>query len=553
MRAFARLYNELDTTNSTSQKLQILVDYLSHGDTKSLAYAIYFLSGRKLRGLPSNKLKDVCKQITGISDWLFQESYDNVGDLAETIALLLPGGAGAINETLAEFVEQNIIPLKDLDDAALLTKLSGLYSVMDINQKFVFNKLITGGFRVGVSHQLVAKALARVSGVSENIMQHRLMGDWAPDSGFYERLICPDHGEGEISAPYPFYLASPISVLTDCPDDASMGSASDFAFEWKWDGIRAQVIKRQGQVFIWSRGEELVTDRFPEVARAASKLPDGTVLDGELLAFKEGDILPFAQLQKRIGRKTLSKKLLADVPVAFICFDILEADSVDIREQTYINRRHKMLSILTPGALGQYPSCAGALSEYLRVPPLIAVSDWQEARALRATSRDLKVEGLMLKRQDSVYGVGRKRGDWWKWKVDPHSIDAVLIYAQRGHGRRASLYTDYTFGLWHGGELVPVAKAYSGLTDLEIKEVDSYIRANTKEKFGPVRTVTPGLVFELSFEGIQLSPRHKSGVAVRFPRISRWRTDKTIEQADHLDTLKEMIEQSPLAVVPGDG
>lgn len=553
MRAFARLYNELDTTNSTSQKLQILVDYLSQGDTKSLAYAIYFLSGRKLRGLPSNKLKDVCKQITGISDWLFQESYDNVGDLAETIALLLPGGAGAINETLAEFVEQNIIPLKDLDDAALLTKLSGLYSVMDINQKFVFNKLITGGFRVGVSHQLVAKALARVSGVSENIMQHRLMGDWAPDSVFYERLICPDHGEGEISAPYPFYLASPISVLTDCPDDASMGSASDYAFEWKWDGIRAQVIKRQGQVFIWSRGEELVTDRFPEVARAASKLPDGTVLDGELLAFKEGDILPFAQLQKRIGRKTLSKKLLADVPVAFICFDILEADSVDIREQTYINRRHKMLSILTPGALGQYPSCAGALSEYLRVPPLIAVSDWQEARALRATSRDLKVEGLMLKRQDSVYGVGRKRGDWWKWKVDPHSIDAVLIYAQRGHGRRASLYTDYTFGLWHGGELVPVAKAYSGLTDLEIKEVDSYIRANTKEKFGPVRTVTPGLVFELSFEGIQLSPRHKSGVAVRFPRISRWRTDKTIEQADHLDTLKEMIEQSPLVVVPGDG
>lgn len=553
MRSFARLYNELDTTNSTVKKLKILVDYFSQGDPASLAYAIYFLSGRKLRGLPSAKLKDVCKQITGISDWLFQESYDNVGDLAETIALLLPGGEGEINESLAQFVEQNILPLKELDDDTLLARLKSLYSVMNNNEKFVFNKLITGGFRVGVSHQLVAKALAKVCGVSESIMQHRLMGDWSPDAAFYQRLVSQDQGEGAISNPYPFYLASPISVVTASPDEATMGSATDFAFEWKWDGIRAQVIKRQGHVFIWSRGEELVTDRFPEVARAASKLPDGTVLDGELLAFKEGDIMPFAQLQKRIGRKTLSKKLLAEVPVAFICFDILEADAVDIRSQIYSLRRNTLLTILTPGALNQYPSCAGALSEYLRVPPTLTILDWQEARSLRESSRDLKVEGLMLKRLDSPYGVGRKRGDWWKWKVDPRSIDAVLIYAQRGHGRRASLYTDYTFGLWHEGELVPVAKAYSGLTDAEIKEVDSFIRANTKEKFGPVRTVKPGLVFELSFEGIQLSPRHKSGVAVRFPRISRWRTDKTIDQADQLDTLKLMIDHSPQPLVSGDG
>lgn len=552
MRDFAALYDRLDSSTATGAKVHYLSEYFSTGDALDLAWSLYFLCGLKIkRVLTTTRLRQVCLALSGLPDWLFQECYDNVGDLAETIALLVPQGvkeapeSGSDSSTdlpflppLSQMVKAHLLTFKSLDDEELVARLSALYSGMTLKEKFVFNKLVTGGFRVGVSQKLVAKAIAKVCGLSEGTIQERMMGDWSPSAEFYQSLISAE-GKTGVSTPYPFYLAHPLPIGT-APEDTGMGEAEDFVFEWKWDGIRAQVVKREGQIFIWSRGEELVSERFPEIMQAAAHLPDGTVLDGEILAFKEGDVLPFALLQKRIGRKTIGKKLMAEVPVAFMGFDILEAGGKDIRHEPYEDRRHKLMSLLTPGACQEPANCSGALSPYLRVSPTLSCKTWQEAARLRDDARTIKVEGLMLKRLGSAYGIGRKRGDWWKWKVDPYIVDAVLVYAQRGHGRRASLYTDYTFALWHEDKLVPVAKAYSGLTDNELKEVDAYVKANTLEKFGPVRTVRPGLVFELAFEGIQLSSRHKSGVAVRFPRINRRRFDKSIEEADKLSTLKEM-------------
>jgi DNA ligase 1 len=350
-------------------------------------------------------------------------------------------------------------------------------------------------------------------------------------------LFATDTQDADVSRPYPFYLAYPLEQ-----EPAALGDVSDWLAEWKWDGIRSQLIRRDGKTFIWSRGEELISERFPELLEASEQLPDGTVIDGEILAWAEGEVLPFNLLQKRITRKSLSKKLLQEIPVALMAYDILEHEGVDIRNQPMNERRKTLVQLLSPGALDAAPSCRGQLNPIFRVSPNLIVSSWEELAESRTTSRDLKVEGIMLKRADSAYGVGRRKGDWWKWKVNPFSIDAVLIYAQRGHGKRASLYTDYTFGVWHEGKLVPVAKAYSGLDDSEIRQVDAFIRQNTLEKFGPVRTVKPELVFEIAFEGIQLSSRHKSGVAVRFPRIARWRTDKPMEEADSLETLSALID-----------
>jgi DNA ligase-1 len=368
------------------------------------------------------------------------------------------------------------------------------------------------------------------------------MGDWRPSAENYKQLLLADDDRVQQSRPYPFFLASPIA------DEEAFFESSDFdpasyLFEWKWDGIRAQIIKRGGEIFIFSRGEELVTDQFPEVAREAARLPGGTVLDGEILAFRDNDVMPFSALQKRIGRKAVGKKLLEDVPVIFMAFDLLEQDGEDLRSLPLSQRRYRLLSLLTPGALDEAPSCRMAFSSTLRVSSAIESSDMQQLRAMRQMSRDIKVEGLMLKKLDSIYGVGRKRGDWWKWKIDPFTCDAVLMYAQAGHGRRANLYTDYTFGVWQGDRLVPIAKAYSGLTDQEIRNVDAFIRANTLEKFGPVRTVRPQLVFELAFEGIQASKRHKAGLALRFPRMARWRTDKKAEEADTLANLEALLAQ----------
>ncbi|MBS2006952.1 MAG: ATP-dependent DNA ligase [Cyanobacteria bacterium SZAS TMP-1] len=538
MKRFVELYLAIDATTKTSGKLSALKQYFLAASPEDAAWAIFFLTGRKLKRLvPTANLRKLTTELAGLSDWMFQECYDSVGDLAETMALLAPEKESVGEDlSLSQFVQARVLTLRDLDDDLLKHALTETWSQLDVDQKFVFNKLITGGFRVGVSQQLVINALALVSGLESSTIAHRLMGEWQPTAAFYLSLVDADAQDSHISRPYPFYLAHPIAE-----EPSSLGDISEWLVEWKWDGIRAQIIKRGGQVFIWSRGEELVTERFPELAQAGARLPDGTVLDGEILAFHEGDVLPFAKLQMRIGRKSLSKKILAEVPVAFMAFDLLECDGQDLRATALEVRREKLTALLTPGACDMYPSCRDALSQYLRVSSLLDVADWPALAAMQNLSRSLKVEGVMLKRRGSIYGVGRKRGDWWKWKIDPLSIDAVLINAQRGHGRRATLYTDYTFGVWDQGKLVPIAKAYSGLTDEEINKVDAYVRKNTLEKFGPVRTVKPGLVMEIAFEGIQYSPRHKSGIAVRFPRIARLREDKPIEEADSLLQLKSLL------------
>jgi DNA ligase-1 len=532
VKAFADLYAALDETNKTSERIAALVRYFAGAPPADAAWAVYFLVGRKPRQVvPSARLRAWAAEAGALPEWLFDECYHAVGDIAETIALVLPEPKRSSDRSLKHWVEERLLPLRNASEAEQKQMLLQAWSELDRRQRFVWNKLITGGFRVGVSHQLVVRALARASGLDAAVIAHRLMGDWEPTSEFYAALRRPEANDTDISRPYPFFLAHP---LLDSPE--TLGPVGDWQAEWKWDGIRAQLIRRAGQVFLWSRGEELVTDRYPELADAGLRLPDGTALDGEIIPWKNNAVRPFAHLQRRIGRKTLGKKLLEEVPVVLMTYDLLEYGGSDIRERPLHDRRARLEELIT----------AAALPHQLLLSPLVQAVSWSELGQLRQESRGRNVEGIMLKRRASTYRVGRQRGDWWKWKVNPFTIDAVLIYAQRGNGKRASLYTDYTFGLWENDRLVPVAKAYSGLTDEEIRQVDAFVRKHTVEKFGPVRTVLPELVFELAFEGIQLSTRHKSGVAVRFPRIARWRTDKKPEDADTVTTLRKLLPAEPL-------
>ncbi len=500
--------------------------YFSTAPPEDAAWAIHFLIGRRLKRLiESRKLCQWAMEEASIPDWLFGECYDAVGDLAETIALLLPAPQASSDKPLHYWVEERLIPLREWDEGAQRDSLLWAWREMDDAQRFVWNKLITGEFRVGVSQSLVTRALAAVSGVDPSVIAHRLMGDWQPTADFFRQFIAKDTGDADISRPYPFCLAYPLEGAVE-----ELGPIGHWQVEWKWDGIRSQLIRRKERTFLWSRGEELITDRFPEIETVGSMLRDGTALDGEVLPWRDGAPLPFAQLQRRIGRKALGPKILADVPVALLAYDVLELDGADVREQPLEWRRERLAELVNRVAA---PS--------LVISPRIEASSWEEITKVRDEARTRGVEGFMLKRHGSAYRVGRKRGDWWKWKIAPFSVDAVLIYAQRGSGRRASLYTDYTFGVWDGGKLVPFAKAYSGLTDDEIRQVDSFVRHNTVERFGPVRVVKPELVFELAFEGIQKSGRHKSGIAVRFPRMARWRTDKKAEDADSLDTIRGLL------------
>jgi DNA ligase-1 len=528
VKAFAGLYTALDETNATSEKVAALVAYLRTAPPRDAAWAVHFLIGRRPKRLVgATKLRAWAAGEAGVADWLFEESYHAVGDLAETITLLLPDSGRSSDLPLTEWVEDRLLPLRGQDDAVQRAELVRAWRELGRRERYVWNKLLTGSFRVGASARLVVRALAEVSGVDEGTIAHRLMGAWEPTPEFFDRLIAPDTRDADVSRPYPFYLAYPLEE-----PPGTLGSPADWVVEWKWDGIRAQLIRRAGRTFLWSRGEELLSGRFPEVEEAAALLPEGTVLDGELLPWTEGAPLPFAQLQRRIGRKTLGRKILSEVPVVLVAYDLLEERGEDLRSYAFADRRRRLAALL-----GAVPS-AGRL----RLSPAVAVTDWPDVERARAGARDHGAEGLMLKRSASPYGVGRRRGDWWKWKVEPHSVDAVLIYAQPGSGRRAGLYTDYTFGIWDGDRLVPFAKAYSGLTDEEIRRVDAFVRRHTLEKFGPVRTVKPELVFELAFEGIQRSTRHKSGIAVRFPRMARWRTDKRPEDADTLDTVRGLID-----------
>jgi DNA ligase-1 len=527
VRAFARLYAELDETTATTAKVAALRRYFESAPPADAAWAVHFLAGRRpTRLVGTANLRAWAAAEAGLPDWLFDECYLTVGDLAEVIALLLPDAADRADRPLAVWVEEKLLALRgqrpDAQRALMLEAWRGLGT----RERFVWNKLITGGFRVGASQQLVVRALAEVSGVPEGAIAHRLMGAWEPTPEFFARLVGADVSDTDESRPYPFYLAYPLE-----DDPALLGPPAEWLAEWKWDGIRAQLIRRGGRSWLWSRGEELLNGRFPEVESVAALLPDGTVLDGELLPWKDDAPLPFAQLQRRIGRKSIGTRLLAEVPVALLAFDLLEHGAADLRERP-LDERRALLGAL----LARLPAGRIACS------PAVELPSWDAARDARAAARTRGAEGLMLKRRSSRYGAGRRRGDWWKWKVVPLTVDAVLVYAEPGHGRRAGLFTDYTFGVWDGDRLVPFAKAYSGLTDAEIRRVDAFVRRHTLDRFGPVRTVQPELVFELAFEGLQRSSRHKSGVAVRFPRIARWRTDKRPEEADTLDTVRAMVD-----------
>jgi DNA ligase-1 len=467
---------------------------------------------------------------------LFEEAYDSVGDLAETIALILPPPEAASALPLHRWILDRLGTLRTLAEAEQKAALLRYWAELDQHQRFVFNKLITGGFRVGVSALLVIRALAEFTGLDAKLISHRLAGDWQPTPENYAALVSLDAQNFDISKPYPFFLAHPVDDAQTL--ESQLGNRADWQAEWKWDGIRGQLVKRDGEIFIWSRGEELVSAQFPELIAAAKVLPD-CVLDGEILPNKDGQMMPFAVLQKRLGRKNPAKKILSEAPVIFLAYDVLEIAGEDIRQQPLHQRRDRLHEIIysVPRA-GDKPNLL-QLSDIVRAP------SWATLAAARGESRERGCEGLMLKRRDSVYGVGRTRGDWWKWKLAPMTADAVLVYAQRGHGKRASLYSDYTFAIWKtidgARQLVSFAKAYSGLTNEEITTVDAFIRKNTLEKFGPVRTVKPELVFELGFEGIQRSKRHKSGVAVRFPRMLRMRTDKLAEEADSLESLAHLL------------
>jgi DNA ligase-1 len=565
MERFAALYAELDASTSTQAKVAAMRDYFAQAPAEDAAWAAYFLAGGKPRQVvPTALLRELACREAAIDDWLFDECYQSVGDLAETIALVLPEPNQPVLDAtgLAEWIEQRLLPLRGLAPAEQAHRVAGFWRVLDTRGRFLLTKLIGGSFRVGVSKLLVQRALAAHSGVDAKRVAERMMGytdaKQMPTAARFAALTAALDVNAPVAGgqPYPFFLAHQLDGAPDA-FDARIGAPSQWLVEWKYDGIRAQLVKRGGQVWLWSRGEELVTERFPEVVAQAAALPDGTVLDGELLVWRDDRPAPFALLQQRIGRKNVGAKLLADAPVAFMAYDLLEWHGEDRRAMPQHARR---------ALLEQAVSGSGLL-----LSPLIEAADWPALAVERARSRERGVEGFMLKQRDAAYGAGRTKsvGTWWKWKIEPMTVDGVLVYAQRGHGRRASVYTDYTFAVWNRApadaaearrvadaiaarepaqpdalQLVPFAKAYSGLTDAEFTEVDKAIRANTVEKFGPVRSVRPTLVFELGFEGIQASPRHKSGIATRFPRMLRIRHDKPLHEADTLGTLQALISAS---------
>jgi DNA ligase 1 len=529
---FAALFDAIDRTTKTNEKLSAMVKYFQASNHADAAWATYFLCGNKLKQLvPTKLLRQWASEEAGIPAWLFDESYHSVGDLAETLTLIVPPGQMISDASLSDWVEQRLLPLRGMKEEAQRDAVVSIWKESTVSIRLVILKLITGAFRVGVSKSMVTRAIAEHAGVPSDVISHRLMGSWDPTPRFFESLISKEMQDSRSSQPYPFCLAHAIDPELG-PE--MMGDATEFAAEWKWDGIRGQVIRRDEKIFIWSRGEELMENRWPEIEAAAQLLPDGTVLDGEILAsLGENQVLPFAHLQKRIGRKGVSKKLLKEVPVIFHAFDLLEEAGEDLRARPFSERRQRLENLLS--------SCD---HPHLCCTRLLQADTWDKLAKIRDGSRDNNAEGLMLKRLEARYEVGRVRGVWWKWKVSPYTIDAVLLYAQKGHGKRSGLYTDYTFALWDGDTLVPFAKAYSGLDDSEIKEVDRFVRQNTKEAFGPVRSVAPALVMEIAFEGLQRSTRHKSGIATRFPRIVRWRQDKKPEDANTLAELMELLPKT---------
>ena len=531
MKAFALLVDALSATTKTNEKIAALEHYFSVAADKDKVWVIALFSGRRpKRTISSTLLKNWCSEFCNIPLWLLDECYHTAGDLSETIALLVDASNTLIEipqeHPLHYYIEQFISLEKSTEEDRKAFMLQGWAQLKSTTEKFVFNKLLSGSFRIGVSQQLMVNALAKVSGAAPAVIAHRISGNWNPATITFNELISDENNLADDSKPYPFYLAYPLEDAVE-----TLGSIDEWQVEWKWDGIRGQIIKRNNNFFVWSRGEELMTDKFPEYDLFQHLLPNGTVLDGEIIVADGATPLPFALMQTRIGRKNITKKVLQDAPVSFFAYDVLEWDGTDYRNISLRQRRQKLAQIVASAAI-----------DNLQLSPLIQCESWEELALLRQQSREHYAEGFMLKRINSIYQTGRKRGDWWKWKIEPLTIDAVMIYAQKGSGRRSNLYTDYTFAVSDGSKLVPFTKAYSGLTDKEFAQVDAFVKRNAIEKFGPVRTVKPELVFEIAFEGIAASKRHKSGVALRFPRMSRWRHDKKAAEINTLADLKKMLE-----------
>ncbi|OEY72244.1 ATP-dependent DNA ligase [Salegentibacter salarius] len=529
MKDFAELIKTLDSTNKTTLKVEALTHYFKNAEDKDKVWTIAILSHRRpSRPVNTTLMRQWASELANIPVWLFEESYHIVGDLAETIALVIPPAEENTEKSLNQFL-QEILELKPKTEAEKKDYLHKNWLELNYYERFVFTKLITGSFRIGVSQKLMTRALSKATGIDEDILAYKMMGNWKPEKTTFKKLILEENEEDYLSKPYPFYLAYAIDGEIE-----DLGVVANWSAEHKWDGIRSQVIVRNDELFVWSRGEELVTDKYPEFEDFVGKVPNGTVIDGEILSFPDGKIGTFKDLQTRIGRKNISKKLLEKTPVILKAYDVLEWKGEDIRTEPFVERRNILEKLYAEVSSEEIP---------LHLSERISFKNWAEVAEERERAREEKSEGLMLKRLDSPYLVGRKKGDWWKWKVDPLTVDAVLTYAMRGHGRRSNLFTDYTFGLWDDDkkELVTFAKAYSGLTDAEFRKLDAWIKKNTLERFGPVRSVTPHHVFEIAFEGIAESKRHKSGVATRFPRMVRWRTDKNIHEANTLGELRDLI------------
>jgi DNA ligase-1 len=545
MRRFTELYEALDRTTRTAEKVRLLAGYFREAPPADAAWAVSLLSGRKpIRAVPSKRLRQWVAELSGFPTWMIDECYAAVGDLSETLALLLPPtltpqvqdepGQPAEPPPLHELIRDRLLPLPALDETSQRRLVVDTWALLSPAQRFLYHKLISANFRVGVARKLLVRALAEVAGVDQAVMDLRLSGRFNPTVQAMRGLLRGDQ-TADPARPYPFFLASPLEE-----DPQNLGDLLDWQVEWKWDGVRAQVIRRAGRCLVWSRGEEMVSEAFPEVVAAASRLPDGCVLDGELLAydFESDHPLPFNALQRRLNRKRTEPALWQEVPVAFIAYDLMEHEGQDIRSRPLEKRRELLEGLLGP-ITAEEPTAR--LSQRLRVRQREELSD------LMDRARAYGTEGLMLKRLSSPYRVGRVRGDWWKWKLKPHTVDAVMVYAQQGSGRRANLFSDYTFALWDQGKLVAVTKAYSGLSDQEMRQVDRWVRAHTLQRHGPVRVVEPKLVFEVAFEGVQASDRHRCGLALRFPRMARWRQDKPPEEADELEGLRRLLAQQEKA------
>lgn len=526
MKHFAELINALESTNKTNAKIDAIIDYLERAPDEDKVWFIALFTGKRpKRNVNTNYMKEWALEITQLPSWLFQESYSSVGDLGETLSLILPPPTEKIDKSLSEWMNE-IIGLKEKSDTEKKDFVLNSWNGLDYTERLIFNKLLGGSFRIGVSDKTLINALTKFSNQESSALTHSLMGKWQPENTSFKELISAENINPDNSKPYPFCLAYPLEK-----DLEDLGKPDEWQIEYKWDGIRGQIIRRNAEVFIWSRGEELITEQFPEIKEVVQNMKGNFVLDGEILAVKDNQVLNFNELQKRLNRKTLTKKMLLEIPIQVFAYDLLELEGNDLREKPISARRVMLEELL----LNENP-------DNIKISQQIAFENWNELDQIRENSREINSEGLMLKQKNSHYHSGRKKGDWWKWKIDPLTIDAVLIYAQKGSGRRSAYYTDYTFAVKNEDKLVTIAKAYSGLTDKEIMEVSKFVNKNAIEKFGPVRTVKPELVFEIAFEGIGFSNRHKSGVALRFPRIVRWRKDKKVDEIDDLEEIKKLIQ-----------